>query len=261
MNDDLNDAPVTADESSKKYKKLQLRLQETERLRKSKVAAAITAILAILTAAICLTAAWNQTIPAAYNVAIAVGAGVFVGAVTYLCFTVALMSTESDIRRKLIDCETVTLQDALSDTDPYNDLVKLNYKYLDQYYLQTREQTQRGFIATMVVSLFGALLIGAGVIAIFLGATDSAYVTSASGIVTEFISAVFFYLYNKTVSSMRNYHNKLVMAQNISIALAAADSLPEEKRTEAKMKIIDELIKNLNEYFFGGNRKKQSESV
>lgn len=103
----------------------------------------------------------------------------------------------------------------------------------------------------MLVSLFGAVLIMAGIVAMFQGFTEPATVTSASGIITEFISAVFFYLYNKTVAGMSNYHNKLVMAQNISIALAAADSLPEDRQAEAKAVIIKELTKNINDLLLG----------
>ena len=45
----------------------------------------------------------------------------------------------------------------------------------------------------------------------FLGYVTPSYVTCASGVVTEFIASIFFYLYNKTVSSMSKYHNKLVL--------------------------------------------------
>lgn len=258
MRSDLADAPGTGEELSKEYKKLQLRLRNVEKLKKSKAVFAVIALISVMMAVFCDTMNRNSSIPGVYSMIASVVVGLFVGTIIYLYLFIALMVQEGVIRRKLIDCETVNLQNALSDTDTYNDLIKMSYKYLDQYYSQTREHAQRGFLATMGVSLLGALLIVAGVIAMFLGSTTPAYVTSASGIVTKFISAVFFYLYNKTVSSMSNYHNKLVMAQNISIALAAADSLPEAQKAEAKKQIIGELTKNLNEYFIGGEGKSSS---
>jgi hypothetical protein len=37
------------------------------------------------------------------------------------------------------------------------------------------------------------------------------YVTVASGALSEFIAAVFFYLYNRTILSMSQYYQKLVI--------------------------------------------------
>ena len=107
---------------------------------------------------------------------------------------------------------------------------------------------QRGFFVTVCVAVFGAVLIGAGIIAMFFEKMEPSYITCASGIITEFIAAIFFYLYNKTISSMSKYHNKLVISQNISIALKVADTLPEEDKTKAKNTIISELLKDVNTY-------------
>ena len=92
------------------------------------------------------------------------------------------------------------------DNDIYKNLIKISYKYLDEYYLQTRQQAQKGFIVTVSVSIMGAIIITIGIGAMFLGKTAPAYVTTAAGVVTEFIASVFFYLYNKTISSMSDYH-------------------------------------------------------
>ena len=47
---------------------------------------------------------------------------------------------------------------------------------------------------------------------------------------------------------MSKYHNKLVISQNISIALKVADTLSEEDKTKAKNTIISELLKDVNTY-------------
>ena len=112
----------------------------------------------------------------------------------------------------------------------------------------TREQAQKGFFVTVCISIFGAALIGVGILAMFLEKVEPSYITCASGVITEFISAIFFYLYNKTVTSMSKYHNKLVLSQNISIALKVADTLPDSDKTKAKNTIIDELLKDVNSY-------------
>lgn len=47
---------------------------------------------------------------------------------------------------------------------------------------------------------------------------------------------------------MSKYHNKLVLSQNISIALKVSDTLPEEDSIKAKNVIINELLKDINIY-------------
>ncbi|MBR3570664.1 MAG: hypothetical protein IKN96_07720 [Oscillibacter sp.] len=136
-------------------------------------------------------------------------------------------------------------QDKAED-DPFQNSIKTSYKYLDRYYDETQKQAQQGFRITVFIAVCGALLIFGGVAAMYLGFVQPAYITCASGAVTELIAAIFFYLYNKTVTSMSRYHNKLVLSQNISFALRVADSLSEEKKDDAKLAIISELVKDVN---------------
>ncbi len=132
--------------------------------------------------------------------------------------------------------------------DIFENSIKMSYKYLDQYYLQTRTQAQNGFYITVGVSVSGAILIGIGIVALFMEKIEPSYITCASGLITEFIAAIFFYLYNKTIISMSKYHNKLVLSHNISIALKVADTLPEEDKTKNKNLIISQLLKDINSY-------------
>ena len=166
------------------------------------------------------------------------GIGCFFGIYIYMLMEMK----ESRLHRYVLEFE------AESKEDIFENSIKMSYKYLDQYYLQTREQAQRGFFVTVCVAIFGAILIGVGIGAMFLEKTEPSYVTCASGVITEFIAAIFFYLYNKTISSMSNYHNKLVLSQNISIALKVADTLPSDDKVKAKNTIIKELLKDINSY-------------
>ena len=155
--------------------------------------------------------------------------------------------TENRLLSKINIYEAENIKDDVVD-DIFENSIKMSYKYLDQYYLQTKEQAQKGFLATMLVAGFGALLIAGGIIAMYVGAVEPSYITCGVGVITEFISAVFFYLYNKTVSSMSNYHNKLVLSHNISTALKVAESLPDSHQIEAKNLLVSELLKDINTY-------------
>lgn len=129
--------------------------------------------------------------------------------------------------------------------DVDKNLIETSFKYLDQYYLQTREHAQKGFIVTVSVSIVGAAIIAIGIFTLYFGKTTPAYVTTACGVITEFIAAVYFYLYNKTIQGMNSYHNKLVLSQNIALALKLSHTL-ENKKDDAKMLIIQELMKDVN---------------
>lgn len=235
------------DITKKEYNKLKASLQELERRKKSKIPYLIAAILGLCVSLSCYRYFdFSRPYEKIYIIVIAsVVIGSMFAFMFYSYYRLILDIRESSMRRKIYEYEALHIKEDVKE-DVFENSIKMSYKYLDQYYLQTREQAQRGFFVTVSVAVFGALLIGGGIIAMFAGCTSPAYITCASGVITEFIAAVFFYLYNKTISSMSNYHNKLVLSQNISIALKVADSLPTEDKVKAKNKIVEELLKDIN---------------
>lgn len=179
------------------------------------------------------------------TVLISLLSGCLVSVFFIMYFLLSIEILENPVRRKIDEYEAEHLKKDVEE-DIFENSIKMSYKYLDQYYSQTKEQAQKGFWATMFVAALGAILIAGGIIAMYFGAADSSYVTCGAGVITEFISAVFFYLYNRTVSSMGSYHNKLVLSHNVSIALKVAESLPAEDQAKAKNQIVSELLKDVN---------------
>jgi len=125
-------------------------------------------------------------------------------------------------------------------------LMKVSDRYLDRYYNQTEVQANKSFKVSLAVGMFGLVVISLGIALLFMGETSPAYVTTAAGVLSEFISAVFFFLYNSTVKSMSKYHNKLVLSQNISIALRVAEDLPDDIKGQAKADLIKQLVQDVN---------------
>ena len=183
---------------------------------------------------------------------------VFAITVTFCSYILSSYNLESrltDYEWELMRLEAEELKEDAQE-DIFNNSIKMSYKYLDQYYHQTKDQAQKGFSITVYVAVIGALLIIVGIISMFMGKTNPAYVSAGSGILIEFISSIFFYLYNKTVTSMSKYHDKLVLSQNISIALKVAESLPSEDKTASKNLIIKELLKDVNHYLVSTDNEK-----
>jgi hypothetical protein len=127
-------------------------------------------------------------------------------------------------------------------------LVTINFTYIDQYYRQTQEQANKSFWLSASVAVVGFIMVCAGVVLLYVQRIDAGYVTVVSGAISEFVSAVFFYLYNRTILAMGQYHQKLVITQNVSLALKTAETLTGTNKEDAQLKIIERLTDNVNGY-------------
>jgi len=84
-------------------------------------------------------------------------------------------------------------------------------------------------------------------------AKDAGYVATSAGVLGEFIASVFFYLYNRTILKMGEYHQKLVLIQNVSLALKISEELPAAEQVVARSKLIDYLSKDINTFLTSGS--------
>lgn len=139
------------------------------------------------------------------------------------------------------------LQEEL-DANFFTNLVKINFKYIDQYYLQTQLQANKSFSLCLVSAVVSLTVILFGIILLFVrpSASPAGYVAASSGTLSEFIAAVFFYLYNRTITKMSEYHQKLVLTQNVSLALKITEELPPTDQTTARLMLIERLSEDVN---------------
>lgn len=137
------------------------------------------------------------------------------------------------------------MQDDL-EKDFFNNLVKINFKYIDKYYLQTQIQADKAFTMSAIAAFIGFAVLIAGIVQMYVGKLEPAYVTTISGVLSEFIAAVFFYHYNKTILKMAEYHRKLVLTQNIGLALRITQDLPDEQRVTSQSALVDRLSNDIN---------------
>lgn len=158
-----------------------------------------------------------------------------------------LRSTRHSLELQITKARAEMLKESIEE-DFFTKLVKINFRYIDQYYYQTQQQADKSFRLSSVAATTGFGVVITGIIMMFLGITQSAYVTSGVGLISQFISAVFFYLYNRTILKMGQYHEKLVLTQNISVALKIAEGLPGEAKIQAQQNLIDRLTLDVNRY-------------
>ena len=180
--------------------------------------------------------------------------GIIAGSFTYIPILLARKAFASqsakDAKIEIISKTSEELQGTL-ERDFVTNLVRINFKYIDAYYLQTKIQADKSFNFTLASASVSLVLILIDIILSFWGRTDAATVSAVAGVLGEFISAVFFYLYNQTIAKMAEYHRKLVFTQNIGLALKISDGLPVEEKTKAQVALIDTLSKDINQYLGG----------
>ena len=191
-----------------------------------------------------------------FYIVLFVGSIILIYLFLFLLCKAALSPYYSSAQTTIDRYELENMQEKVAE-NLFESSLKINYKYLDQYYAQTREHAGKGFLITICVTIVGAVLLSLGIISMFIDKTDASKITVASGVIVEFISAIMFYLYNRTVQSMGNYHDKLFLSQNVAMALKVSDSISEENRDEIKSQIVKELITNVNAYIMNSDDKNE----
>jgi hypothetical protein len=81
--------------------------------------------------------------------------------------------------------------------------------------------------------------------------------TTSSGVLSQFIAAVFFYLYNQTIIKMSQYHQKLVITQNISLALKITAEMDKDERAKSLTQLVDRLTTDVNKYLASDHEPSQ----
>jgi hypothetical protein len=161
-----------------------------------------------------------------------------------------------DLRTRKRIRERLLVPDVSKSEVPYFEaLVSINVENLSGYYSQVRLHTNRSFKASLSTGLLGFLLLAVG-LAIGLYSNDRSviveYISTGAGVVTEFIAAVFFYLYNSTVRQMKEYHDSLLSVQNVLLALKLVG---DTKQPSDRLKMIGQMLV----YLLGGRERGPSE--
>lgn len=251
----IDSGPETASAAQRVFEKLRYdREQLQKRIDRAQVRPVSLSISLLSGATLAGYLAWtldaaNTSAPWFYYAVLPLGA---LGAAAFFWIGVLyvrgmLLMLRNNLDRQLSVAGAEALQ-ATIEEDFFTKLVKINFKYIDQYYLQTQAQADKSFSLSATVASIGLLVIVAGIVMMFLGRTQPAYLTTASGILGEFIAAIFFYLYNRTVIKMGEYHQKLVLTQNVSLALKIAEGMADEERAKAQFMLVDRLSADVNRY-------------
>lgn len=112
------------------------------------------------------------------------------------------------------------------DTSLFKSNLLFNTAALDSYITQSRVQAQESFEMAKRVCYIGFAIIGIGIllglISPFIEALDDSYislVTTASGVITELISATIFVLHGKTLQQFNSSLDKISESQKTAMEI------------------------------------------
>lgn len=176
----------------------------------------------------------------AVQMARALGLGtVVVGGGVFLALLLLLDRAQSDLdlmdsRRRVVTAlgprEGIPAPAVVSYFDR---LVRINVENLAEYYAMVKSHTNNSFRLSAAAGGIGFLLIllglGFGFFGRGPGEQATAYVATAAGIITEFIAGVFFFLYNRTVRELKEYHDSLLAVQDILLCFKIVEDIHDEK--------------------------------
>lgn len=143
---------------------------------------------------------------------------------------------------------TKSKEDARPIPSSYFDrLVDINVNNLEAYYSLVKAHTNKSFLVSLTAGGIGFTLIAVGLIIGFSDAATTtkpmAYISAGSGVITEFIASVFFYLYSRTVRQLKEYHDSLLAVQNILLSFKiVGDTKDEARKTDMFEHMIECLI-------------------
>lgn len=171
----------------------------------------------------------------------------------FLCFAVAVscfFDYKESKRIEKLDEEARQEEKEFAEIDPEKralraeKMFKMNQKELMRYYDMNLAQTKFLSALGIVMILFGILIVAASMyIYVSLDVeTTLLYVGSLSGIVVDFIGAVFIKMYTKNVEAAVKFHAKFAESNDLLLANSIANKIDDAKMRE---ETLSEISKNI----------------
>jgi ABC-type multidrug transport system fused ATPase/permease subunit len=118
-----------------------------------------------------------------------------------------------------------------------------NQIYIDAYYKTNQAHVKWSFWASLIALAIGlvVLVIGIG-LALAGSSTAVSTTTTAAGVLTQFISAGFFFIYSKNLKQLNVFYDKLIRNQDTLFAFGLVGHIPEAERPGVIQAIIGALL-------------------
>ena len=114
---------------------------------------------------------------------------------------------------------------------------------LDQYYNLNLKHLRISFISSIAALSFGLFVLLVGAASVIQGNSGlSTHLSIIGGVLTEFIGAGFFFLYNKNLIQLNSFYEKLIKHKDTLYSIGIAREIPEAQRTDVLKAIVGSLL-------------------
>ena len=176
-----------------------------------------------------------------------------IGFLAFICFMVSVSSFLDLKESKKLE----KLEKEFSEIDPEKralraeKMFRMNQKELMRYYDMNLAQTKFLSGLGIMMIIFGLLIVGVTLYMYTSFETDKMLliIGSLSGIVVDFIGAIFIKMYNKNIEAAVKFHSKFAESNNLLLANSIANKIEDSQLRE---NTLAEISKNI---VFSKNRK------
>ena len=118
-----------------------------------------------------------------------------------------------------------------------------NQLYIDAYYKTNQFHIKLSFFASLIALAVGLVVLVTGIGLALAGSSNAvSTTTTAAGVITQFISAGFFFIYSKNLKQLNVFYDKLIRKQDTLFAFSLVGHIPEPARTDVLHGIIGALL-------------------
>ncbi len=118
-----------------------------------------------------------------------------------------------------------------------------NQLYIDAYYKTNQAHVKLSFFASLIALAVGLVVLVTGIGLALAGSSNAvSTTTTAAGVITQFISAGFFFIYSKNLKQLNVFYDKLIRNQDTLFAFSLVRNIPEPERPAVLHGIIGALL-------------------
>lgn len=122
-------------------------------------------------------------------------------------------------------------------------VIPIELEKLQKYYEINLTHARWSFWASLGSVIVGLVTLLFGVFMLYVKESlQAGVIATVAGVTSEFLSATFFYLYNKNLKQLNFFYEKLIKFQDTYWAMELANSLPEDKKAAMLEIIISNLV-------------------
>ena len=122
------------------------------------------------------------------------------------------------------------------------DLMMKNLAELREYYVISKQQARKSFMAALIICILGFVIFALGIISSYFGNQNVVSFTTISGSIVEVISGLFFFMYKSSLKQLNIYHERLGTTEKYLIAMQLIEKTSDDKKDENYRYLMESIL-------------------